>query len=96
LSTKYGREVLLESPEPIPQASTRLDYGALGCGELVVKLFLALRELPADEIVEVHATDPGAVEDFPSWCRLTGNALLAGPTGGDNAYYYIQKKERQA
>jgi TusA-related sulfurtransferase len=85
LSTKYGRKVLLESPEPIPHASTRLDYGALGCGELVVKLFLALRELPAGEIVEVHATDPGAVEDFPS-----------GPTGGDNAYYYIQKKERQA
>jgi TusA-related sulfurtransferase len=71
--------------------TVRLDYGALGCGELLVKLFLELRKLPDSSVIEVRATDPGAIEDFPSWCRMTGNLLLAGPTGTDNAYYYIQK-----
>ncbi len=65
--------------------------GDMGCGELIVKLKLKLRdELAAGDILKLTATDPGAPEDIPAWCRLTQNRLVFHhhPT------YYIQVKER--
>jgi tRNA 2-thiouridine synthesizing protein A len=62
----------------------------MGCGELVVKLKLKLRnELQPGDILELTATDPGAPEDIPAWCRLTSNTLLSA----DHPKYYIQTKE---
>lgn len=52
------------------------DAGDLGCGDLVIRLRLLMRELPAGAIVRVHATDPGAVHDLPAWSRMTGEALV--------------------
>lgn len=54
----------------------RWDAGALGCGELVLELRLRLRRLGPGAVLHLVATDPGAPEDLPAWCRLTGNRLL--------------------
>lgn len=51
------------------------DAGDLGCGELVVELFLRLRRLPPGATLLLVATDPGAKHDLPAWCRLTGHRL---------------------
>ena len=73
---------------PLPDA--HWDAGDMGCGELVVKLKLKLRnELSPGDILELTATDPGAPEDIPAWCRLTRNPLLFA----DHPNYYIQVKE---
>ena len=53
------------------------DAGPLGCGELVVELFLRLRALPPGATVLLTATDPGAPHDLPAWCRMTGHRLAA-------------------
>ena len=52
------------------------DAGDLGCGELVIELFLRLRALPSGARFRLTATDPGAIHDIPAWCRLTGHRLL--------------------
>ena len=49
---------------------TVFDAGALGCGELVVLLRIRLRKMPG-RVLRVVATDPGAPEDIPAWCRMT-------------------------
>ncbi|MDN6489007.1 MAG: sulfurtransferase TusA family protein [Yaniella sp.] len=50
----------------------------MGCGELVVKLKLKLRdELQPGAVIKLTATDAGAPEDIPAWCRLTNNPLLS-------------------
>ena len=55
----------------------RWDAGDLGCGELVLELSRRLAGLPPGSTFELIANDPGAVEDLPSWCRMTGHALVA-------------------
>jgi len=51
------------------------DAGGLGCGELVLELRQRLRAMPGGTL-ELVATDPGAPEDIPAWCRLTRHVLL--------------------
>lgn len=73
-----------------PRPDFSWDAGDMGCGELVVKLKLKLhKELQPGDVLELTATDPGAPEDIPAWCRLTRNPLLSY----DHPKYYIQVKE---
>lgn len=74
-----------------PEPNVHWNAGDMGCGELVVKLKFRLRdELQPGQVLELTATDPGAPEDIPAWCRLTGNSLLFH----DHPTYYIQAKEK--
>ena len=57
--------------------ASRWDAGGLGCGELVLELRGHLAGLPPGSLFELIATDAGVVEDLPSWCRMTGHALVA-------------------
>ena len=51
------------------------DAGDLGCGDLVLELKSRLAAIPG-QILRVIALDPGAPEDIPAWCRLTGHLLV--------------------
>lgn len=57
-----------------PLADEVWDAGNLGCGELVLDLRGRLMAMPG-QVLKVIALDPGAPEDIPAWCRLTGHAL---------------------
>ena len=50
------------------------DAGGMGCGELVLALRLRLRAMPG-QLLRLTATDAGAPEDLPAWCRMTGHTL---------------------
>ena len=52
------------------------DAGDLGCGELVIELRFKVKAMRPGQVIRVHATDPGAVEDLPAWCRMTRDILL--------------------
>jgi len=63
--------------------------GDMGCGDLVLELRLRLERMGPGESLRLTARDPGAPEDIPAWCRLTGHALLdAKPP-----IYVIRRKE---
>jgi tRNA 2-thiouridine synthesizing protein A len=64
------------------------DAGHLGCGELVVELRRRIRLLQPRQTFHLIASDPGAVEDIPAWCRLTGHVLQQA----DHPHYLIQRK----
>jgi tRNA 2-thiouridine synthesizing protein A len=51
------------------------DAADMGCGELVLALRQRLRAMPG-QVLLLTATDPGAPEDLPAWCRMTGHQLL--------------------
>jgi tRNA 2-thiouridine synthesizing protein A len=72
-----------------------LDLGDLSCGDLVMEIFKAIQALAPGQILKVHATDPAAPIDIGAWCAMQNHILIAGPTGPDNAYYYIQKGDSQ-
>jgi tRNA 2-thiouridine synthesizing protein A len=64
------------------------DAGDMACGELVLALRVRLAKLPAGVVLTVRATDPGAPEDIPAWCRLTGHPLVSA----DHPTYLIRRK----
>jgi tRNA 2-thiouridine synthesizing protein A len=70
-------------------ADAAWDAGDLGCGELVMVLRGRLNALPPGAVLKVTATDSGAPEDLPAWCRMTGHALVRMQPPD----YYIRRKE---
>jgi tRNA 2-thiouridine synthesizing protein A len=65
------------------------DAGDMGCGELVLQLRFRLLELAGGSLFKLTATDPGAPEDLPAWCRMTGHRLLEA----EHPVYWIRRKE---
>ena len=47
------------------------------CAVLTPAIRAKLREMAAGQMLEVRVSDPTAREDLASWCRMTGNALIA-------------------
>lgn len=64
------------------------DAGGMGCGDLVLELRIRLQSLKPGRVLKLTATDSGAQEDLPAWCRMTGNALIAF----HHPVYLIQRK----
>ena len=54
-----------------------LDVTKLLCPMPVIKLSQIIKSISEDEIVEVHATDPGVKQDIPAWCRVHGHEVLS-------------------
>jgi tRNA 2-thiouridine synthesizing protein A len=65
------------------------EAGDLGCGELVLGLFIRMRGISPGGIFRVVATDPAAPEDLPAWCRMTGHKLVRVV----HPEYLIKRKE---
>ncbi len=54
-----------------------LDARNLLCPMPVIKTQNKVAELSAGDILEVTCTDPGALNDISSWCRINGHAVMA-------------------
>lgn len=72
-------------------ADTTLDATGLLCPLPVLKARRALRDVPAGGILEVLATDPGAVKDFEHFCTTTGCELLAFSETGRVLKFRLKK-----
>jgi len=53
-----------------------LDATNLLCPMPVIKVQDKIRDLASGDILEVTCTDPGALSDIPSWCRMFGHKVL--------------------
>ena len=71
-----------------PPHQAAWDAADLGCGDLVLELRQRLRALPAGAVLWLRARDPGAPEDIPAWCGLTGHTLVASA----HPDYWIRRK----
>ena len=60
-----------------------------GCGSLIVGLKCQLEQIGPGEHLEVTARNEGAPADIPSWCRVTGHALIAA----EHPVYVLEKKD---
>jgi tRNA 2-thiouridine synthesizing protein A len=73
-------------------ASRSVDARGQSCPGPLVTLARALKDVPAGEVVELLATDPGSWSDVPAWARLTGNELLERERGEDGVFRYRIRK----
>jgi tRNA 2-thiouridine synthesizing protein A len=53
-----------------------LDARYLLCPLPVIRTQERVATLSQGDILEVRATDPGALQDIPAWCRIHGHELL--------------------
>ena len=68
-----------------------LDLGEAGCGQLVMEIMFAMRDLAPGQTLLVTAYDPAAPADIAAWCRMTGNELLAEQEGELRNRYFLRK-----
>lgn len=57
-------------------AAERLDTLGLLCPLPVIRTQDRVREMAPDTLLEVLATDPGALHDIRAWCRVHGHNYL--------------------
>jgi len=74
----------------LPMAQT-LDTKGLNCPLPILKAKKAIKDLPAGEVLEVLATDPGSVKDFQAFSRATGNELMDWSEENGVFRFLIQK-----
>lgn len=71
--------------------SRQLDTCGLRCPLPLLKAKQALRDMEADQVLRVLATDAGSVRDFQAYAQLSGQKLLAFAEQ-DAVYCYLLKK----
>lgn len=65
--------------------SRRLDVLGLLCPLPVIRTQDAVATRAAGDVLEVLATDPGALHDIRAWCRVHGHQFLDDRRCGDAA-----------
>ena len=72
--------------------ATTLDLKGLSCPMPIVRTAVAVKAMRPGELVEVLATDAGAVADFAAWTRSTGNELVEQGSDGGVYRFVIRKR----
>ncbi len=62
-----------------------LDVKGLNCPLPILRAKKTLKDMSPGAVLEVLATDPGSLEDFPAFCKSTGDELVE--TGADGGVY---------
>lgn len=57
-------------------AKYELDATGLLCPMPVIKTQDRVEELQHGDLLEVHCTDPGALNDVTAWCRINGHKVI--------------------
>ncbi|WP_020558037.1 sulfurtransferase TusA family protein [Thiofilum flexile] len=53
-----------------------VDARRLLCPLPVIRTQDAIAPLPAEQIIKVLCTDPGALHDIPAWARIHGHTVI--------------------
>ena len=53
-----------------------LDARRLLCPMPVIRTQDRIKQMADGELLRVHCTDPGVLNDIPAWCRINGHEVL--------------------
>jgi len=68
----------------------QLDARRLLCPMPVIRTQNRIKDMQAGEILEVTCTDPGALSDIPTWCRINGHRVIETDTIDDEIKIRIE------
>jgi tRNA 2-thiouridine synthesizing protein A len=71
--------------------TTVLDTKGLNCPLPILRVKKAIKDVPVGGMLQVLATDPGAVKDFEAFCRSTGQQLVEWKEEGGVFTFNIKK-----
>ncbi|AOE49053.1 sulfurtransferase TusA family protein [Kangiella sediminilitoris] len=69
----------------------QLDCRNLLCPMPVIRTQNALKDIAEGETLEVVCTDPGTLNDIPTWCRINGHTVLSTEEQGHEIIFQIKK-----
>lgn len=72
-----------------PRADAEWNAGDMACGDLVLELRVRMQAMEPGKVLKLVARDPGAPQDLPAWCRLTGHSLLQA----EHPAYWIRRRD---
>lgn len=70
-----------------------LDCTGMMCPLPVIKTSRAIKEVEVGQVLEMIATDPGAVPDMEAWSRQTGHEMLDS-TEQDGKYVFTFRRTK--
>ena len=75
----------MESPHQVLDCRDEL------CPGPVIKVARTLKTIPLNQVLEVHATDPGAIPDMEALAKQTGQQILGVRQEGDRVRILIRR-----
>lgn len=69
-----------------------LDIKGFSCTMLIVKTKKAMEKLNTGDILEIHSTDKGAVNDLKGWAACTGHEFVDYKRDDDLLKFWIKKR----
>lgn len=68
----------------------QLDARRLLCPMPVIRTQNMINTLKSGDTLEVSCTDPGALHDIPTWCRINGHRVITASTDNDEITITIE------
>jgi tRNA 2-thiouridine synthesizing protein A len=68
-----------------------MDLKGLPCPMPVVKVSKGIKDVAIGQVLKAVTSDPGALADFPSWAKTSGNEILKTDQDGDEIIFYIKR-----
>jgi len=72
-------------------AVIELDARRLLCPMPVIKLQDCINKQAVGTRVEITSTDPGAMNDIPTWCRINGHRVISSTELEDEYIFLVEK-----
>jgi len=69
-----------------------IDTCGLNCPLPILKAKKALTDMASGQVLQVRATDPGAVRDFEAFARQTGHELVSSTTQGEQFVFRMRRR----
>lgn len=57
-------------------SESELDARNILCPLPVIRTQDRINQLQVGDVLHVHCTDPGAINDIPTWCRINGHEVV--------------------
>ncbi len=68
-----------------------VDARRLFCPLPVIRLQNTINKNPPGTRVRIVSTDPGSMNDIPTWCRINGHQVLSGEEQDKEFVFLVQK-----
>jgi len=68
-----------------------VDARRLLCPMPVIRLQDCINQLPAGANVRITCTDPGTLNDIPTWCRINGHTVVSSDQQQDEFIFLVRK-----
>ena len=73
-----------------------IDARRLFCPLPVIKLQNCIRKQPPGARVRITSTDPGSLNDIPTWCRISGHPVLEIHDLGTEFVFLVQRGDDES